>query len=297
MGLRNRSERPTLQSEKGTKDGTRRDGGEGVRGPGIGQRATRRRRFRSPSDGVSGARSLGGQNAPKAGRARAAPRERHGRLPAEAPEWQRLQTTNDPEQSGTGDSGRQIPETAGGEAPSSARSPRAPTPRAPGPPPPAPAQSPPPRRRALPAASVEAVWYCLVRRQTLYLGFQPAQRPPPSSPDSHLGPSSQSVRRHPSSLDPLTSPIRGDWRCASVQLCACAGPPSRLWSALSSAHVRGLRAVPGRHLWAVPPAWPRGARASAFGLKLHSAVYPQHGYKMLAVFNLQCKVFSNRNSQ
>ena len=65
-----------------------------------------RRRFRSPSDGVSVARGLGGQSAPEAGRARAAPRERQGRLPAEAPGWQRLQTTNDPAESGAGDSRR-----------------------------------------------------------------------------------------------------------------------------------------------------------------------------------------------
>ena len=51
----------------------------------------------------------------------------------------------------------------------------------------------------------------------------------------------------------------------------------------------GLGLVPGRQLAL--------RLASAFGPKLHCAGYLQHGYKILAVFHLQRKVFSNRDSQ
>lgn len=66
-GPRNRLKRPTLQSEKGKRDGIRRgDTGRGE-GPEVtrshSRTDTRRRLFRSPSDGVTGRRGLEGQSA------------------------------------------------------------------------------------------------------------------------------------------------------------------------------------------------------------------------------------------
>lgn len=146
MGLRNRSKRPTLQSEKGTKDGIRRERAERVRGPGTGPRGA----------GASG-------RLPMASASLAAWEDRAHRRQA-APELLRVNGRAGSQRRLLAGSGcrpqttlrRAGQATAGGEASQPAQSPRACNPRAPGPPPPAPAQSPPPRRRALPAASVEA---------------------------------------------------------------------------------------------------------------------------------------------
>ena len=87
-----------------------------------------------------------------------------------------------------------------------------------------------PRRCALPAASVEAAWYCLVRRQTLYLGFQPAQPRPPAL----LAITLALLPKVSAATPPLSTP--------SPRPSAETGSAP----AFRSAHARDLRTVPGR---------------------------------------------------